>query len=53
MEINRRLTNVSFLEKLKKTDKKELIGDTWTEFQLSTSANLSFNCVVNFVRKVL
>jgi hypothetical protein len=42
---------VSFLEKLKKIDKKELIGDIYTEFQLSISASFKFNCVVNFVKK--
>lgn len=53
IDIKRKLTNVSFLEKLKKRDKKEFIGDICTEFQLSISANFRFSCVVNLVKKVL
>jgi hypothetical protein len=39
IDINLRFINVSFLEKLKKTDIKELSGDICTEFQLSISAS--------------
>jgi hypothetical protein len=39
IEINLRFINVSFLEKLKKTDMKEFSGDMCTEFQLSISAS--------------
>jgi hypothetical protein len=53
MEINRKFTKVSFLEKLKKMDKKEFIGEIWTEFQLSISANFRLSCVVNLLIKVL
>jgi hypothetical protein len=53
MDIKRKLVNVSFLEKLKKIDKKELTGDICAEFQLSISASFKFNCVVNFDKKVL
>jgi len=52
-DMNLRLTNVSFFEKLKKIDKKEFIGDICTEFQLSISTNFRFNWVVNFDKNVL
>jgi hypothetical protein len=45
--------NVSFLEKLKKTDINELSGDICTEFQLSMSASFRLSWVVNFVKNVL
>jgi hypothetical protein len=53
IDINLKFTNVSFLEKLKNTDIKELSGDICTEFQLSISASFKLSWVVNLVRNVL
>jgi hypothetical protein len=53
IEINLKFIKLSFLEKLKKTDKNECMGDMCTEFQLSISANFKFNCVVNLVKNVV
>jgi hypothetical protein len=53
IDINLKFIKLSFLEKLKKTDKNECIGEICTEFQLSMSASFKFICVVNFVKNVV
>jgi hypothetical protein len=53
IEKKRKLTKVSFFEKLKNIDRNELTGEICTEFQLSISANFKLSWVVNFVKKVL
>jgi hypothetical protein len=53
IEIKRKFIKVSFFERLKKSEKKEFIGDIFAEFQLSTSDNFRLSWVVNLVKKLL